>query len=952
MISGTVTDQTSGEPIAGANVLIKGTNSGTSTDFDGTFELSTNTERPFSLEISFTGYQSEAVSVSSSNATVNVSLKAGTSLDEVVISASRRPEKVQNAPASVSILTAKNIENSAVAIDPIRHLVNVPGVHVQQQSANTLNIEMRAGSGVFGTSTFPILDYRYMVTPSAGVFLSHQTGMSNIDIDKIEVVRGAASALYGPGVTSGVVHFMSKSPIDHPGTTVEILGGTMNTFGRTIRHASVSKDKKIGFKVNARWVQGDDFELDAEEDADFIAAQYTSIAQPAISGGRVNPALAGTTLLTLTDLDDNGDGNPLATKYKNYSANMHLEFRPEAGTRAFLSGGFADGGGLFFNSQGAGYTQGKDYWTQARIQTGGLFAQVFYNYNDGGSADNPTFLYASGFRQIAKRASLEAQLQYNFETPDFLDSRFTVGTDYRNTKSDSENTLFGVNDDDDDYIITGAYLQGTSKLSDQLELTYAGRYDKFNFIDEGAFAPRIALVYKASQKSSFRVSYNVATFGPTALEQNIDFPVSVLSPGILDVWLSGQTNPQNFSSNPTIDLSIPGLPDLPYGTQQFPLAYAYGAVAGPTLQGLYAGLAADPSYAPLLPVVQGFFNSYVPSGGSGQLIGYNLFNNEPMNDLVGTGSSEIGTLNSFEVGYKGTIGDKFSVGLDFYTYERKGFTQFTAIGPTYMLAGSDFSGDLGATVGADFAADPTVVGAITAGVLAQTQAYYTANGYPLTGIPGVLPSAADAAAAATPGAIAGAAAAVGGAFMAGGAGFDSGIAPLINVIGTVETDRVPQGDGIAHIPAGYRRFGDATRSHYGADLSVEYFADDAWTLWGNASWLSQNEWIPGEDDDDDLPFSSYLNAPKFKYRLGANYSRDKFRGGLSFQHDGEFMSNQGAFSGFVKAKNLFDANFGYIINEGVSVDISASNLFDHKYRAYPSMPIIGRRVILKATFNL
>jgi len=137
---------------------------------------------------------------------------------------------------------------------------------------------------------------------------------------------------------------------------------------------------------------------------------------------------------------------------------------------------------------------------------------------------------------------------------------------------------------------------------------------------------------------------------------------------------------------------------------------------------LYGGLAGNP----LLPVVQNFFNGYVPSGGTGQLVGYNLFNGEPMNELTGTGRSAVETLNSFEVGYKGLIANKLSVALDVYTYERKGFTQFTAIGPTFNLVGADIANDLGAQVGADFASDPGVIGAVTGAVQAQ----YTAAGIP------------------------------------------------------------------------------------------------------------------------------------------------------------------------------------------------------------------------------
>ena len=933
-ITGVVKDAQTGETLLGANVKVSGKAIGTTTDFDGKFSLKVADAPPFTVEISMLGFKAVNVEITKNNQTVNVSLQEdATSLEEIVFSASRRKQKVQEAPASVSIITPKDILNSAAAVDPVMNLANIAGVQMQQQSANTINIEMRAGSGVFGTSTFPILDYRYLVTPSAGTFQSYQSGMSNIDIQRVEVVRGAASALYGPGVTSGVVHFMSKSPIDHPGTTVEMLGGTLSTTGMTVRHAFKNDNDKFGFKVNVRYMKGKDFELDPVADADFISGLQTTISQPAIVNGRVDPTQPGEQLLSLSDLDDNGDGNPLATEYSNYSANVHLEFRPTDETTAFISGGFAQGGGLFFNSQGAGYQQGKDYWVQGRIQTGGLFAQVYYNYNNGGDEENPTFLYQTGLRQVAERNSLEAQLQYNFDIPKFLNSNFTIGSDYRNSKSMTANTLYGINEDRDDYIITGAYLQGTSKISDQLEITYAGRYDKFNFIDEGAFAPRVAIVYKANDNHTFRASFNRANTGPSALQQNIDFPVSVIAPGIADVWLSGQYAPQVFPDNPTIDLSIPGLPDLPYGTTQFPLAYAYGAVAAPTLGALYNGLANNP----FLGVVQNFFNTYAGgTGGTGQLVGYNLFNGEPMNELTPTGRSAVETLNSFEIGYKGLIANKLSLAIDVYTYERKGFTQFTAIGPTYNLVGADFANDLGAQVAADFASSP--------GVIADMEAFYASQGWPLTGIPTFgIPSSSDA--------IAGLAAASGGAFAQGGAGFDAQIAPLYPIIGTVETTAVPQGDGLMHIPAGYRRFDGATRSHVGADMSMEYFLNDNVTLWLNSSWLSQNEWIPGESNDDGLPFSSYLNAPKFKYRAGVQYSKDKVRGSLAFQHDDSFNSNQGFFSGEVQEKNLFDINIGYNVSENLKLDLSATNVLDQKYRAFPTMPVIGRRTVLKLTFD-
>ena len=94
-----------------------------------------------------------------------------------------------------------------------------------------------------------------------------------------------------------------------------------------------------------------------------------------------------------------------------------------------------------------------------------------------------------------------------------------------------------------------------------------------------------------------------------------------------------------------------------------------------------------------------------------------------------------------------------------------------------------------------------------------------------------------------------------------------------------------------------------------------------------------------------------LNAPLWKYRLGARLVGDNgFRASLSFQHDDSFESNQGIFDGITDEKNLVDFSIGRKFGK-IQLDLAATNLFDQKYRAYPSMPIIERTVILKAGFK-
>ena len=946
-ISGSVMDSGSMEAIPGVNVIIDGTNIGTVTDFDGNFVINTSQDAPLTLIVSYVGYSAERVDVTSASQNINVMLSAGQNLEEIIVSASRRAQKVTDAPASVSVISTRQIENSAQVAEPSRILVSVPGVQIQQQTANSMNIEMRAGSGVFGTSTYIMRDNRGLITPAAGTFFSFQQGLSNLDLASVEIVRGAAGVLYGPGVTSGVVHFRSKSPIDYTGNAVSMWGGDLNTFGSEFRIARANDDKTFGWKINARVNSGDDFTY---EDEAALAANVgginSIIRQPVITNMAVDPLLSanGPVLYDFTG------GNSIIDTYSNFTIDTNLEWRPTDDTNYQVSAGMTNGGGLFFQDLGIGYADGSTYWGQVQATVGNWYAQAFIDHNDGGGTDNPTFLYGTGLRQVAKRTTMEAQIQYNFDMPWLFDSEWTVGYDYRNTDSDSEYTLWGRNEDSDDYITNGIYGQGTLTMSEKVDLVVAGRYDQASFISAGEFAPRAALVYKPSEKTTWRLSYNKALTGPSALQMYIDFPVNVPAPGVLDAWLSGQSTAQRFAdpANQVIDLA--GIPiDIPVSAAGggLPLAIPYGSVAAASIAGLYA-------QAPTLqPLLTPFFASYMgPQGGSGILSPYDLFEPTQTTGNRNTRTGRFSSVENFELGFSSVIGKKLKISADIYSYVNTGFTNFSAIGDAYALVGSNIPGDLGAAVAAD--ATAYVTGALTAAITQQYQGVAAVFGLPFSvvasgalaaqGVPSLDASIAGNVAMTLGG--------INSAFQAGGAGFVGALGPLFGAIGAVESDRVPQGDGITHITTGYITQGDAKRSHFGGDISMDYFANADLRLWANASWLSQNEWIPGEDNDDDLLNTSYLNAPAWKWRMGMDYTPiSGLQFGMSFQHDDKFRSVQGFWNGMVETKNLIDMSVGYRFNPGLRFDISATNLTDNGYKTYPNLPTIRRRVLGKLTFN-
>jgi iron complex outermembrane receptor protein len=646
-------DAGSMEAIPGVNVIIDGTNIGTVTDFDGNFVINTSQDTPLTLVVSYVGYSAERVSVTSANQNINVMLSAGQNLEEIIVSASRRAQKVTDAPASVSVISTRQIENSAQVAEPSRILVSVPGVQIQQQTANTLNIEMRAGSGVFGTSTYVMKDNRGLITPAAGTFFSFQQGISNLDLASVEIVRGAAGVLYGPGVTSGVVHFRSKSPIDYTGNSLSMWGGDMNSFGSEFRIARANDDKTFGWKINARLNSGDDFVYDDEAaiSAD-VGGINSVIRQPVIKDMMVDPIASqnGKVLYDFTG------GNAIIDNYSNVAFDTTLEWRPSDETNYQVSAGMSNGGGLFFQDLGVSYADGNTYWGQVQATMGNWYAQAFIDHNDGGDEDNPTFLYGTGLRQVAERTSIEAQLQYNFDMPWLFDSEWTVGYDYRNTDSNSDYTLWGRNENTDDYITNGLYGQGTLAMSEKVDFVVAGRYDQASFISTGEFAPRAALVYKPSEKTTWRLSYNKALSGPPALAMYIDFPITTAVPGVLGAWLSGQSTAQRFGDPSQQVIDLAGIPiDIPVSAAGggMPLAIPYGSVAGLSIAGLYA-------QAPQLqPLLAPFFASYMgPSGGSGVLTPYDFFEPTQTTGNRDTGRGRFNSVENFELGFSSVIGKK------------------------------------------------------------------------------------------------------------------------------------------------------------------------------------------------------------------------------------------------------------------------------------------------------
>src|SRR5690606_2385365 len=193
-ISGSVTDDT-GQPVPGANVIVLGTTTGTVTDFDGGFTLSVDKNPPFTIEISSVGFTTVSQEVTSNNQTFTIVLKEGTELDEVVISASRTPERIFESPVTVERFGLKEIKNTASA-DFYDGLENLKGVDVNTNSLTFKAVNTRGFATFANTRFMQLVDGMDNSTPALNFPIGNLVGMNEVDVQSVELLPGAASALY------------------------------------------------------------------------------------------------------------------------------------------------------------------------------------------------------------------------------------------------------------------------------------------------------------------------------------------------------------------------------------------------------------------------------------------------------------------------------------------------------------------------------------------------------------------------------------------------------------------------------------------------------------------------------------------------------------------------------------------------------------------------------------
>lgn len=215
-ISGSVSDSNN-QPIPGANIKVVGDNSGTISDVDGKFILSTSKKFPYQIEITALGFGAKKITVSGANQKVIVKLlDEETKLNEIVVSASRTPERVLESPVTIERMGIADIKKTASATF-YEGLENLKEVQMNTSSMSFKSINTRGFATVANVRFMQLVDGMDNSSPLLNFVIGNMIGVSEIDVQSVELLPGASSALYGANAFNGILFMNSKSPFTSQG---------------------------------------------------------------------------------------------------------------------------------------------------------------------------------------------------------------------------------------------------------------------------------------------------------------------------------------------------------------------------------------------------------------------------------------------------------------------------------------------------------------------------------------------------------------------------------------------------------------------------------------------------------------------------------------------------------------------------------------------------------------
>lgn len=927
-VSGTIRDLTTSTPLAGVRVEVvaaDGRVAGSDqTNQNGAYSISGLAPGSYAVVISGTDIpvrRIDATVRAGQTSRVDANVQFGNvRLDPVVVSASKRPEKATDAPARVEVVSQQDVEDRPVTT-LVEHIRDVPGVDVAQTGLQSTNVVARGFNNIFSGSLHALTDNRIAGVPSLRVNYLHFIPSNSEDVARMEVVLGPGAALYGPNTANGILHIITKSPLDEQGTTVTLAGGSQELMQGEFRTSHLLTPN-LGFKVSGQWLNATEYTFDdpaevAEQSRFACALNASGCTAPQVAAART----ARLELQNAVGVDSAAAVGRIARigerdfDISRWGGEARLDWRATPSLTTVLSGGLTNAAnGIELTGLGASQvTDWKSSYVQARATWNRLFVQGYINMSDAGD----TYLLRNGAPISDRSRLMVAQVQHG--TSLWNDRQnFTYGADYLFTDPRTDGTINGWYEEDDQTSEFGAYLQSETDISERLSLVLAGRVDTHSALPDPVFSPRAAIVFKPREGHALRLAYNRAFSTPSSLNQFLDLGsalpgtdagsaglrrlgYSLRIQGTGDNGFSFLDENGGYQIRSPFNAANPGqlIPVAGVSPAFFPAAVAVVAQQ--------AAAAGTPLPGPLVAYLSGLHPTNAQVGlnyldlvtrQTAPLSALTLDRIEPIRESPST---------TLEAGYKGLLANRLLIAADVWWSRKEGLvTPLTIQTPLVLLNPQQ----LGAYLVPRFMAD-----------LGYSQAQATALAGQL--VPGLAQ------------------------------------VPL-GVISSEDVDARSAQALVTYVNV------DENIDLWGTDVSATALLGNEFELAGSVSFVNENMW---ETNNAGLVT---LNAPRWKGTIALDYDNDDtgLFGEVRMRYNDAFPVNSGVYIGTrclneagapenplqedcVQAYTLFDLNLGYRLPmvPGATLNVLVNNVLDEEYRPFPGTPTMGRMLIARIKYD-
>lgn len=389
-----------------------GGNEGASSDFDGKFVLKTNKKFPVQIEVTLLGFTTKKITVNSSDKLAIKLQDEDIKLDEIVVSASRTPERVLESPVTIERMGIADIKKTASATF-YEGLENMKDVQMNTSSLTFKSINTRGFATVANTRFMQLVDGMDNSSPLLNFVIGNMIGVSEIDVQSVELLPGASSALYGANAFNGILFMNSKSPFTSQGIrayakygqTSQIAAGVNDYVDYGIRMAKAF-NPYFAAKANFTYMRATDWYATNYDDKTVAGRDRSHYGYDGINiyGDEAATAIAAPTLpvdkVSRTgykeiELTDN--------KASNTKIDFSLHFRPfgNENLEVIWQSKFGFGNAVY---QGANrYYLNNFFMQQHKLEFKGknFFVRGYTTTEDGGNSYDMTFT-AININRLAK----------------------------------------------------------------------------------------------------------------------------------------------------------------------------------------------------------------------------------------------------------------------------------------------------------------------------------------------------------------------------------------------------------------------------------------------------------------------------------------------------------------------------------------------------------------------